>query len=278
MGVTLQTKENRLDFLVQGERFATYQYGAERVPGFTCLMAPGERRITELEPRSGMGLWLAHGNVNGVAFGREEENASLQEQGRIVSTDLMVRRGTFSAGFQQTCAWLDSEKRCHLTDVRTIRMQPGPGTGRTLDWTITLQAPKERAVLFGRTEAAFLQMQVASSLRPSGGGQLRNSLGEYGAETMNGRSAAWCAGVGVVAGETVGFAFLEHPTNPWYPTPWRTTSEGLLSPSPFVWRQESLAPRETLTLRYRLLIHQGYVEMGWATERLQEFAHDPSPG
>jgi hypothetical protein len=65
----------------------------------------------------------------------------------------------------------------------------------------------------------------------------------------------------------VGFALLEHPDNPWYPSPWLCREDGLLSPSPFAWRKLDLEPGAVLTLQYRLIVHSGYVEAGWVRER-----------
>jgi hypothetical protein len=126
----------------------------------------------------------------------------------------------------------------------------------------------------GQTPDSFLRAQVVSSLLPPGGGQIRNSLGDYGIEALNGRSASWVGAVGVVQGETVGFAWLDHPENPEHPTLWQISSDGWLSPTLFPWRSLELAPRAHLRFRYRLLLHRGYVEQFWADARLAEFARD----
>ncbi len=272
VSVTLQTGPNRLDFYVRGERFATYRYAPTELPGFTALYATGGRAITP----EGRALWLAHGSINGIAFGalseKSAKDAKPASAGRIVSTEMLARRGPLSVGFRQTCAWIAPDDRCLLTDERTIRVTAGPAEGGILDLSLRLIATEESPVTLGRTESALLLLRAAPALCPAGGGQLRNSAGDYGPAAMRGRGAAWCAGVGVVQGATVGFALLDHPDNPWHPSPWLAQDDGTLSPSPFSWRSLELPPGGALRLRYRLLVYSGYVEAGWADARLAEFA------
>lgn len=280
--VTLLTAKNRVEFLVRGERFATYRYDEGRTPGFTALYASAERAVTQ-PAANDLALWLAHGNVNGIAFGTEspEQTENLEDSvnGTIVSLEMLTRRSAYSVGFQHECGWLAPNGKQILTDTRTVRVTPGPSEGAILDIQIALQAHIETPVLFGRSDSAFLSIRAASALTSAdsfamGAGQLRNSLGAYGAEEVHGRMAKWCACVGVVRNETVGFAFLEHPGNPFFPSPWVARPDGVLSPSPFAWRSFKLAAGENLTLRYRLLVHVGYVNQGWADARLTDFARE----
>lgn len=271
MRVALQTGQGRFDFLVRGERFTSYRYGNEEaIPGFSVLNAPGRRPVTQEIAPGGLSLSLVHGNIEGVAFGTGQEGAS----GRIVSVEMTARRGSQTVGFQQQCAWIAPDGRRLLTEARTARIHPGPGEARILDLSFRLGAPEEQAVSFGRTEEAFLTVRAASSLFPSGGGQARNSEGAYDAEAIHGCSAAWVACVGVVQAETVGFAFLDHPDNPWHPPPWIAREDGTLSPSPFAWREMQLAAGRALFLRYRLIVHRGYVDQGWADARLAEYVQE----
>lgn len=271
MLVALQTGQGRLDFLIRGERFTSYRYGDEEaVPGFSALHAPGCRAVTREAEAGGLSLCLVHGNVEGVAFGTGGEG----KQGQIVTIEMTARRGAQTVGFQQKCAWIAPDGRHLLTDARTARVHPGPGESRILDLSFRLSAPFEQSVTFGRTEEAFLRVRAASSLFSSGGGQARNSEGAYDADAIHGRSAAWVACVGVVHTETVGFAFLDHPDNPWHPPPWVARADGTLSPSPFAWREMELAAGRAIFLRYRLIAHRGYVDEGWADARLAEYARE----
>lgn len=278
--VSLLTTANRMELFVRGERCAAYRYAEGQIPGFVSLSAPGERLITQPNA-DGLGMWLAQAKEEG---GRRKAEANphssfILHPLSFVTTDMTARRGAYSVGFQHECAWLNGEGERLLTDMRTVRVAPGPSEGAIIDVTLRLQSEQDRSVTFAPSEEGLLCLRVASGLFDSGteligGGQIRNNWGEYGMTALHGRQAKWCAGAGVIRGETIGFAFLEHPHNPFFPSPWIARADGLVSPSPFGWRSLTLAPGDSLDLRYRILIHMGYVNQGWADERLQDFARE----
>jgi hypothetical protein len=272
--VSLLTAANRIEIFVRRERVATYRYGDDAPSGFTAVYAADDTPITQPGP-AGPALWVAHGNVNGVAFGTREEG---RPTGTILVRDFTARRGTQSVGFQQESDWRDPRGELLLTEVRTVRVLPGPGVGRILDFDLRLRAPDHLPVTLGQTGHSLLLIRAASGLFAVGTSQVRNSRGDYGPAAIHGRNAAWCACIGVVQGKTVGFALLEHPDNPFSPSPWLCRADGLVSPTPFIQGEERLSPGSTLRLRYRLHIYSGYVERGWADARLAEYVKDRYSG
>ena len=278
-----------MEFFVRGDRFATYRYADGAVPGFTAFYTYGDRSLTQ-PASNGLALWLEHDNIIRQATPNNRQPTTINHENTKPrnhetsfpppeTLDLTFRRGTYSAGFEQVCLWRDAVGEKVLTETRTARVVPGPSEGAILDLRFVLEAPQETGITFGKTEQAFLCVRAAPSLFSTeaftfGGGQMRNSLGSYGAADIHGRQANWCACVGVVEGETVGFALLEHPGNPFFPSPWRAQPDGLISPSPFGWRSLDLVAGAKLTLRYRLHVHVGYVNQGWADARLADFAHE----
>jgi hypothetical protein len=269
MNPQLITAPGRIEIHIWGERFTTYEIDGA-APGFTALFARGLRAVTQPGPAD-RGLWVMHGNVNGIAFGTGEQ--SDRPIGRIVPTDLLARRGSHSVGFHHKCSWIAPDGVCLLHEERTVRAAHGPSAGALLDFGITFSAAGD-AVELGRTESALLCTRVAPNLLPSGGGQLRSSTDEFGPEAVHSRQAMWCACTGVVQGETVGMAILEHPGNPWSPSPWVAREDGLISPSPFGWRSLTLEPERPLVLRYRIVVHSGYVEAGWVRARLADWLRE----
>lgn len=272
MSVTLQTGENRIDFWADGERFTSYRYGGS-VSGFSALNAAGGRPVTQQQEEAGVSVWLEHRNVNGFTFGLEPLPGTTQEheRGRIVTAEITARRGSQSVGFQHICLWLAPDRTCLLTETRTVRVALGPGEGRILDISVQFLAPDLAAVRLEPTPRSFLFLRPSVSLWPSGGGQLRNSQDDYGVVALDGHSAEWCACVGVVESDTVGFVVLDHPANVSHPPLWGAQEDGLLSVSPLRTHPLEIPPGREVTFQYRILVHRGYVASGWATARLAEF-------
>ena len=266
--VSLTTSQNRVDFFCRNERCATYLI-RDGASGFSSLYAGGNRLLTPSNNENSVSLWVEHGNVNGFNFSRTLEPS--RSAGEILSEEFILRRGSLSGGFQQSLVWATPSGSPLLNETRTVKFTSAPCQGYAIDLSLDFQTLDKQTVLFGKTEESFLRLSLASSLRLAGGGQLRNSMGSYRPEEFSGQSARWFSVIGVVEGETVGIVFLDHPGNLWFPTPWNLTSEGILSPTPFSWREHSLKPDETLALKYRILVHRGYVDSGWATDRLNEW-------
>ena len=263
--VTLLTAPGKVELWTRGERFAVYLPDAP-VPGFESLTIMGSRLLTQMQNNT-PALWVRHGSVNGIAFGTE--NAA----GQIVSEEFTARRGKMSIGFQHRLHWLAPDSTTLLTETRTVRALPAPSDGSILDITVELQANSEFPVVFEPSVESFLTLKAAQAF-VNGSGQARNSLGDYGAQELHGRAARWIGMIGVVQGETVGMVWLDHPGNLWYPSLWVADADGTLSPSGLAWRRYELPANHTLTLRYRLQTHVGYVDHSWADARLLDFISD----
>jgi hypothetical protein len=82
--------------------------------------------------------------------------------------------------------------------------------------------------------------------------------------------ATWCDMSGKLdggLGQTGGAAIFDHPDNPRHPTPWYgATGPGHYFNAAFLFHEPmNVAKDETLTFRYRVLIHDHI----WEKERLQ---------
>jgi len=264
--VTLLTAPGKVELWTRGERFAVYLPDAP-VPGFESLTIMGCRVLTQTAA-NGLALYLRHGNINGIAFGTENAN------GHIVSEEFMARRGSQSVGFQHRLRYVAPDNTLIMTETRTVRVVPSPSEGSILDVTLELQASPDAPVIFEPSADSFLTLHAAQEFTLANNGQMRNSLGDYGAEALHGRAARWAGVVGVVQNETVGMVWLDHSGNLWYPSLWVACGDGTLSPSGVAWRRYELPANQILPLRYRLQTHVGYVDQGWADARLLEFLRD----
>lgn len=253
--LSLQALDRRLRFFVHGHLAAEYRYDAVP-PEWTSLNAPERRTVlAALQHSRSLPIRIPH---------------------TVRETETLVRRGAYSLGFQQKFLWHSPEQGDLLTETCIARVAPGPCDGFLLDLTLLMHAQESTTLSFGPDAPALFTALLPSSLLPDGGGQIRNCEGLYGIELLNERATAWIGATGVVHGETAGIVWLDHPDNPCHPPPWRLNAQGQIAPCPFLKRSLSLPPFATLRWRYRILIHRGYVEQGWASDRLQEFARTPA--
>ncbi|HZW35009.1 MAG TPA: DUF6807 family protein, partial [Isosphaeraceae bacterium] len=96
----------------------------------------------------------------------------------------------------------------------------------------------------------------------------------------------WVDYAGVIDGQTVGVAIMDHPTSFRHPTYWHVRDYGLFAANPFGISQFTgdpgrrgdviLTPGQTLTFRYRVCLHTGDAASGRIADRYHDFANPPA--
>ncbi len=75
-----------------------------------------------------------------------------------------------------------------------------------------------------------------------------------------------------------GLAIFQHPSNPWYPSPWFTRDYGFMSPTPMYWPEngtETFMKKGTiLNLRYRVLVHSGDHSQAKIAEAFEKYKNE----
>jgi len=251
--------------------------------GYPMEDIPGESR----DHPHHRGLWFAHGDVNGFDFwGNETRGGTF---GRIVLAKVdNLSSGKDFGTITATFDWRDPAGKILLSEARQMTFYGEPKT-RTIDFDITLTAREK--VVFGDTKEGTFAMRLASALEephsgapaePQRTGHMVDSRGREGEKQVWGKRADWLDYYGIVEGEALGVAVLDHPSNPRHPTYWHTRSYGLLAANIFGLRDFendktkdgslSLAPGETLRFRYRVVIHPGDVRSAHIERLYQDFA------
>ena len=120
-------------------------------------------------------------------------------------------------------------------------------------------------------------MKVESGL----GGKIVNSNGLTNKEAW-GKPAAWVDYHGPVEGETVGIAIMNHPSSFRFPTYWHVRTYGLFAANPFglhnfqnsddVDGSHTLEPGQSMSLRYRVLVHKGDEKDGRVADAYGQYA------
>jgi hypothetical protein len=97
--------------------------------------------------------------------------------------------------------------------------------------------------------------------------RMTNSEGGVGEEQIWGKRANWVDYSAKVEGKELGIAIFDNPSNPKHPTYWHARDYGLFAVNPFgehdFYNDKSrdgsmtIKPGESLTFRYRVLIHDG---------------------
>jgi hypothetical protein len=218
------------------------------------------------------GLWFSHGDVNGVDFWGNEPGQA-PNAGKIVLERVTgVHSGAQSGSVTALFRWVDTAARPLLSDSRTYTFRVAPGL-RIIDVDIELTALEK--VVFGDTKEGTFAIRLAPGLEepsketpaaPKRTGKMVNAQGASGESHVWGKRSEWVDHYGEVEGEKLGVAIFDHPANPRHPTWWHSRAYGLFAANIFGLHdfapgsgngKLTLAPKEKLRFRYRVIVHEG---------------------
>lgn len=263
--------ERELALLREGGELFRYRFCADRRkpfihPAFTASGTP----LTCLEPSDHVwhrGLWFSWKYLNGVNYWEETSDGAQDGITEFVPHEEVVARPDGARIATRLC-YRPPGGGVVLDESRVVRFGlPGPDGAYTLDWTLTFTA-RDAAVVFERTPPAEkswggyagLSWRAARSL---GSWRFQDSEGRAG-QAGHGQRARWADLSGVADGGrglAAGLAIFEHPSNPRHPTPWYGVLKegfGYLNPAFLFHEPFRLEPRANFTLRYRMLLHDGW--------------------
>ena len=290
--VTVERSDRGAVIRVDGSLFAKYLTRSGRQPVIWPIHGPtgaehtraypiGPRQESESDDHiHHRSLWFAHGDVNGFDFwGNTEPKHACEIVHREFTS---LERDGQTATISTRNDWIAvGKKQCE--DERTFVFGSDDSV-RWIDFGIRLIAT-ESDVKFGETKEGTFATRVAGTIKlePPGQGQIVNSRGQRN-EAAWGMPAEWVDYFGPVKGETVGIAILSHPSNFRHPCRWHVRPYGLFAANPFgesdfppseLCQGEFVLPRgDSLTLRYRVVFHQGNEQVAKLRERYQDFSRD----
>jgi hypothetical protein len=202
-------------------------------------------------------LLFACDHVNGANYWQTE-----MKDGQVLSGGPKLGPATpTSAQILDQCQWHKPGEPAVLTDQRKITVSVVSPRLRLIDAEIQWTAVQDVTVT--KTNHSLFALRAAPDIIPWGGGTLLNSAGLQGEKATFGKTAAWCGYYGRrqgVPGNVVeGIVLMDHPKNPWAPTPWFTRDYGFISPSPFnfIDKPWQLSKGQSVMLRYRVVLHAG---------------------
>jgi len=252
-------EKNQVTVTVEGKLFTCYKFAAsQKYPYFWPVNGPASGKSITTETSQPYphhhSLFFGCDRVNGGNYWQEGN-----ERGQIVSqAPKLIEASGDRVVFTDKCLWQQPGKKPIILDRRRVAIT-APNEGlRFIDFEISLEAQERIRIL--KSNHALFSARVAGELSVKSGGTLINAEGKTGEKGTWGVPSPWCDYTGTRAGVTEGIAILQHPHNRWYPCKWFTRDYGFFSPTPMNWLKGGrleLARGETLTLRYRVVVHAG---------------------
>lgn len=269
--------------------------------GFPIEPRTGER----VDHPHQIGHWLNYGDVNGLDFWNNPGNATGEERddyGFIEHGELFrMESGNGKGELVVSAMWKNYQDEVIIKENTTFVFSYSDNT-RIIDRVTTLTA-ESGDVLFTDNKEGMIAIRVARELempedgspmvvgqdgepveagadyRSGSTGNYLSSEGLTGSDVW-GKRAGWMVLNGTMEGNPVALAMIDHPENTGYPTYWHARGYGLFSANPLGQNEFSegaeelnmnLPHRESVTFRYRILVHSG---SHLSAQEMDEFAEN----
>jgi hypothetical protein len=275
--VAARLEKNQVSVTVGDKLFTCYKFAAsQKYPYFWPVNGPASGRSITTETSQPYphhhSLFFGCDRVNGGNYWQEGN-----ERGQIISQDpKLIKASGDSVIFTDKCFWQQSGKEPIILDRRRIVITAPHEGLRYIDFEISLEALTDISIL--KSNHALFSARVVPELSVKSGGTLINAEGKTGEKETWGVASPWCDYSGTQDGITEGIAILQHPQNRWYPAKWFTRDYGFFSPTPMNWLKDGrmeMAKGETLTLRYRVVVHNNDVKTAGIREIFKRYKQAP---
>jgi hypothetical protein len=182
------------------------------------------------------------------------------ERGRIISVNAeILKQGGDTVIISDECIWSRPGAVSPITDRRKFIITSPSDSVRQIDAKIEMEMLTD--VTIKKTNHSLFSLRMAADLSVLNGGTLINAEGLKSEKPTFGQRSPWMDFYGKRGNAIEGIALLQHPSNPWYPSPWFTRDYGFMSPTPMYWPENDkdtfMKKGTILTLRYRVLVHSG---------------------
>jgi len=289
--VELRRQGNQIEVRIGGRPFTTYYFGPESPKPYLhplrtaqgTIVTRGYPMVKNIPGESHdhphhRALFFTHGDVNGIDFWGEGQpsKAAQTAHGQTYSSEELPKGRTVFRKLEEITSGPDSgstradfdlvgpDRKVIATETQAYTFRGDPST-RSIDCEFTIQATNG-PVKMGDTKEGTFAIRVVKALEAPNVHML-NSEGGVGEKQIWGKRANWVDYSGAVAGEKLGIAIFDDPTNPKHPTYWHAREYGLFAVNPFGEHDFLSDPKRdgsitipaggSLTFRYRVLIHHG---------------------
>jgi hypothetical protein len=199
------------------------------------------------------------------------------ERGRIISVNAeIIKQGGDTVLITDECIWSRPGAISPVKDTRTIIITSPSATLSQIDVEINMEMLID--VTIKKTNHSLFSARMAADLSVKNGGTMINAEGLKSEKDTFGKNSPWIDYYGKRGDVTEGLAIFQHPSNPWYPSPWFTRDYGFMSPTPMYWPEngtETVLKKGTvLKLRYRVLVHAGDHNQAKIAEAFEKYKNE----
>lgn len=258
--ITAEKTGSKINVTINGRFFTSYVFSEdEKYPFFYPLNGPvSGGSVTSMRnavyPHH-TSLFFGCDMVNGGNYWQEG-----LERGRIISVNARIeKQGGDSVVISDECIWSRPGALSPVKDSRKYIISSPSETIYQIDVEISMEMLMD--VVIRKTNHSLFSARMAADLAVTSGGTMINAEGAKGEKDTFGKNSAWMDFYGKRGNAVEGLAILQHPSNPWYPSPWFTRDYGFMSPTPMYWppndTDTQLKKGNALVLRYRVLVHSG---------------------
>jgi hypothetical protein len=257
---------------------------------FTCYIFSEDEKYPFFYPVNGP---LSGGSVTSMRNGEYPHHSSLffgcdqvnggnywqegLERGRIISVNPeIVKQGGDTVIITDECIWSRPGAISPVKDTRTYIITVPSATVSQIDVEIKMEMLTD--VTIKKTNHSLFSARLAADLSVKNGGILINAEGIKNEKNTFGKPSSWMDFYGKRGNDIEGIAILQHPSNPWYPSPWFTRDYGFISPTPMYWPENEtgtfLKKGTVLNLRYRVLVHAGDSNQAKIAEAFEKYKNE----
>jgi len=256
---------------VDGKLFTAYKFdGGQKYPYFWPVIGPASGKSVTTETSEPYphhhSLFFGCDHVNGANYWQD-----VNERGQILSQGPNVIEQGERVVIEDVCLWKQPEKEPVIRDTRRITITAPDEKTRLIDFEITLDPLVDVKVT--KTNHSLFSARMVPELSVKAGGTLVNAQGAKSEAGTFEVESPWCDYYGTRGGLTEGLAILQHPSNRWFPSKWFTRDYGFFSPTPLNWEELDLPKGQTLTLKYRVVVHEGNTQTARIGERFAAYAN-----
>jgi hypothetical protein len=251
---------SKINVTIDGKFFTSYIFSEdEKYPFFYPVNGPlsggSVTSMRNAEYPHHSSLFFGCDLVNGGNYWQEG-----LERGRIISVNAQIaKQGGDTAIITDECIWSRPGALSPIRDIRKIIITSPSATITQIDVEIAMETLMDVHIL--KTNHSLFSARLAADLSVKNGGTMINAEGIKSEKGTFGKNSPWIDYYGKRGDIVEGLVIMQHPSNPWYPSPWFTRDYGFISPSPMYWPengQETFMKNGTqLILKYRVLVHAG---------------------